>query len=83
MASGDMASACGAEVSELPVVEDIDQERLKSAYNCLVYMGAGLRTEIRMLNMTNSIIQLVIPMTLSRRSLPFYSLQRLIHLFRM
>ena len=36
MASRDMACACKVEVPESPVVKDIDQERLKSAYHCSV-----------------------------------------------
>ena len=36
MASRDMACACKAEVSESPVVKNIDQERLKSVYHCSV-----------------------------------------------
>ena len=37
MASRDMASACEAGILGSPVVKDINQVRLKSAYNCSVY----------------------------------------------
>ena len=50
MASRDMASACKAEVSELLVARDINEEWLKSAY-CSVSILQGVRKEIRKLNM--------------------------------
>ena len=59
MASQDMASACEAEVSESPVVKDIDQERLKSS---MLEHGRQVRTEIQY--DYQRIIQLAVSMTL-------------------